>query len=210
MDVKARRTRLPAKQAKARILEAAEKQLIKGGPPAVRVQVLARSLGLTDAAIYHHFGSREELLTALLRFGGRRLRQEIKRVTSTWDGSGLDLEVLVEEILEVFERRGYARLAIWLWVGGFEDRGRGFFDDFVQVAALARREQAKAEGRPPPSDEETRRRAALFAAALFGEPILGDASRRSVSLPGGKRATGEYRRWLAQTFRRLILAPDGP
>ena len=210
MQVHSKRTRLPAKAAKARILEAAERQLIAGGPASVRVQALARELGLTDAAIYHHFGSRDGLLAALLRFGGRRLRQEIVRVTSSWDGSSVDLEGLMDQILAVFEDRGYARLALWLWLAGHENKGRGFFDEFVRALNLARRRRAKAEGWPQPSERETRRRAALFASTLFAEPILGDASRRSVSLPTTDRATTEYRRWLAQTFRSLMLAPDEP
>lgn len=208
MQVESKRTRRPARASQARILEAAEKQLIEGGPASVRVQVLARDLGLTDAGIYHHFGSRDALLAALLRFGGRRLRQEIVRVTSSWNGSSVDLEELMDEILAVLEERGYARLALWLWLAGYEDKGRGFFEEFVQALSLARRRQAKAEGWPPPSERETRRRAALAASTLFAEPILGDASRRSVSLPVTRRARAEHRRWLAQTLRNLMLAPD--
>ena len=174
----------------------------------VRVQTLARSLGITDAAIYHHFGNRDGLLEALLRFGGRRLRREIQRVTSNWDGSASDLEDLLAEVLEVLETRGYARLALWLWMSGRENQGRGILDDFVEVASIARRDKAKAEGLSPPSEEETRRRAALFAITIFGEPILGEASRRSVSLSTGKAATAEYRKWLTHTLWRVMLAPD--
>lgn len=208
MQVEARRQRLPAKEAKARILEAAEEQLIEGGPSAVRVQVLARGLGITDAAIYHHFGSRDGLLEELLRAGGRRLRREVTRVMASWDDSEFDLEPLIDEILHVLDDRGYARLALWLWMAGHENRGRGFFDDFVEVVRIARRKHAKAEGFPVPSDEDTRRRAALFATTLFAEPILGSAARRSVSAPVTKQAKSEYRRWLAPTLRQLLLAPE--
>ncbi|MEM7436648.1 MAG: helix-turn-helix domain-containing protein, partial [Myxococcota bacterium] len=114
MAATAKRQRLSADEAKARILEAAELQLIEGGPRHVRVQALARSMGITDAAIYHHFGSRDELLSSLLRFGGRRLRSEVRRVIQSWDGSGFDLAPMVDEILKVLDDRGYGRLAVWL------------------------------------------------------------------------------------------------
>ena len=51
-----RRVRRSPEEARRAILEAAEKHLVEGGPEAVRVQVVARDLGLSDAAIYHHFG----------------------------------------------------------------------------------------------------------------------------------------------------------
>ncbi|MGB5810022.1 MAG: TetR/AcrR family transcriptional regulator [Polyangiales bacterium] len=205
MTVKTKRVRRPASEAKARILEAAETQLIEGGPSAVRVQVLARSLGVTDAAIYHHFGSRDALLSALLRFEGRRLRDEMRRITSSWEASSFDLDALIDEILQSFDGRGYARLAMWLWVAGYEIRGRGFFDELVQLLLAARSEHARRLGFPPPTEAETRRRTALLAATLFGEPIFGEATRRSVSLPVGRRATTEYRTWLAGTLRRVIF-----
>ena len=208
MQVEARRQRLPAKEAKTRILEAAEKQLIEGGPSAVRVQVLARGLGITDAAVYHHFGSRDGLLTELLRTGGRRLRREVTRVMSSWDDADFDLEPLIEEILHVLDDRGYARLALRLWMAGQENKGKGFFDDFVEVVRVARKKHAEVEGCAIPSDEDTRRRVALFAATLFAEPLLGDAARRSVSAPATKRAKAEYRRWLAPALRQLLLAPE--
>lgn len=211
MQLESRRQRLPAKEAKARILEAAERQLIEGGPGSVRVQVLARELGITDAAVYHHFGSRDGLLEELLRAGGRRLRREVTRVMSSWDDSDFDLEPLIEEILHVLGDRGYALLALRLWMAGHENRGRGFFDDFVDVVEAVRRKHAESEGNPVPSDEDTRRRAALFAATLFAEPVLGDAARRSVSLPVTKRAKSGYRRWLAPVLRQMLLAPEvGP
>lgn len=208
MQVEARRQRLPARKAKARILQAAEKQLIEGGPKAVRVQVLARELGITDAAIYHHFGNREGLLRELLRAGGRHLRREVTRVMSCWDPSQFELEPLIEEILQVLDDREYARLALQLWMAGHENKGKGFFDGFVDAVQVAREKHAEAQGQPAPSDEDTRRRAALFATTLFAEPLLGDAARRSVSAPTDEDAKVSYRRWLATALRQLLLAPE--
>ena len=54
-----KRRRLPADEAKTRILEAAQKRLTEGGPDAIRLQDLAADLGISHPAILHHFGSRE-------------------------------------------------------------------------------------------------------------------------------------------------------
>ena len=61
------RTRRSAPEARRAILEAAEKRLREGGPEAVRLQDLARDLGVSHPAILHHFGSREKLIRAVMR-----------------------------------------------------------------------------------------------------------------------------------------------
>ena len=58
----AKRVRRSPEAARLAILEAAERRLIEGGPETVRVQHIAADLGVTDAAVHHHFGSREALI----------------------------------------------------------------------------------------------------------------------------------------------------
>jgi AcrR family transcriptional regulator len=58
------RVRHSADEARQLILEAAERRFREGGQAAVRVQLVARDVGMTDAAVHHHFGSRKGLLTA--------------------------------------------------------------------------------------------------------------------------------------------------
>lgn len=48
-------------------LRAARLALIRGGPGAVRVEVLARRLRVTKGSFYWHFKDRDDLLNALLR-----------------------------------------------------------------------------------------------------------------------------------------------
>src|SRR6185295_17110146 len=61
------RRRLRAEEAQRRILEAAEKQLMKVGPEGLRLTDLAQALGVSHPAILHHFGSREGLVAAVVR-----------------------------------------------------------------------------------------------------------------------------------------------
>lgn len=47
-------------------VDAGLRELAEGGPDAVRVEVLARRLGVTKGGFYGHFGDRQELLDAML------------------------------------------------------------------------------------------------------------------------------------------------
>lgn len=203
-----KRERRSAESARTRILEAAERRLIEGGPDAVRVQALARELGLTDAAIHHHFGSREGLLEALLRFGGKRLRAAVADVVARDEDGELDVRALVDGLLPVLEGSGYSWLALWLFASGWRDQGSGLFDD-VAAAIERRRPRRGRKSTATPSgaaaaSEQARFLAAWLALSLMAEPLFGLASRRSVSLAGDAATTQRFRRWLAATFERLL------
>src|SRR5215472_3681904 len=102
------RIRHSADEAKQLILDAAEKRFRCGGVSAVRVQVVARDVGLTDAAIHHHFGSRNGLLTALLRRAGRSVRAELEAATGDWSGGSRVLVSLSTVIYIYSLSRHYA------------------------------------------------------------------------------------------------------
>jgi AcrR family transcriptional regulator len=116
------RIRRSAADARQRILETAERLLIAGGPDAVRVQVVARELGVTDAAVHHHFGNREGLLEALARHGARRLKTELADELERWTSGEVDFEGFATRVLDTMEARGYARLVMWLTLSGWASR----------------------------------------------------------------------------------------
>lgn len=72
------RVRRTVDEARRLILEAAERRLAAGGAEAVRVQSVAADVGVTDAAVHYHFGSRQGLLDAVVRSAGRRLRDGLQ------------------------------------------------------------------------------------------------------------------------------------
>jgi AcrR family transcriptional regulator len=205
-----KRRRLPAELARTRILEAAEKRLIEGGPDAVRVQSLARDLGITDAAIHHHFGSREGLLEALLRFGGRRLRDAVAAAIAASPEDELDLRALIAAVLPVFESSGYSWLALWLFASGWRDKGSGLFDEVADaIDRRRRRRRVRAEHASEPRRKDSRFLAAWLALTLMAEPLFGRPARRSVSLAADAATTQRFRAWLATAFERLLEAERG-
>src|SRR5438876_6407153 len=102
-----RRTRAAARE---EMLDAAEELLGVGGPDAVRVQRVARAVGVSDAAVHYHFESRDALFEALLRRTGRRLRAQLAATLRRQQGSGapLDLTALARDLHAVFADGGYA------------------------------------------------------------------------------------------------------
>lgn len=197
--LKQQRTRRTPEEARTRILEAAEAHLAKGGPDAVRVQPLATELGITDAAIYHHFGNREGLLDALARFGARRLRTSMEEVVAGHEARASDIAALVELAVDAFESRGYSRLILWLADAGHPvGRGSGMFDAIVSAFESARPGKRKGDV------TEARSLAALMVMVCAAEPLFGDITRKSVSLPGGKPAAKKFRNWFAATVAELL------
>jgi AcrR family transcriptional regulator len=199
-----KRRRLTPESAKTVILEAAERRLIEGGPDAVRVQAIARELGVTDAAIHHHFGNREGLLQALLRFGGHRLREAVAKVIAAHPRDEFDVSALVGGLLPVFEHSGYSWLALWLWAAGWRDKGSGLFDEIADAIEKRRRGRRRGEASRASAGVESRLLASWLVLTLMAEPILGRPARRSVSLPADAETTQRFRDWLASTFDRLL------
>jgi AcrR family transcriptional regulator len=201
-----RRVRRRPDEARRLILRAAEKRLIEGGPEAVRVQVVAADLDLTDAAVHHHFGSRRGLLEALLRFGGRRLREEVEEILTGWNGDTAGLRRVAERIADAYAERGYARLALWLSLSGWSDRGSGMFEPLVDALHRAR---GRARGEPRPRRHESQHAVALLNLALAAEPLMGAGFLRSVGLPGDASGRTRFRRWMLQALEAVLL-PDRP
>ncbi|MBI3768474.1 MAG: TetR/AcrR family transcriptional regulator [Deltaproteobacteria bacterium] len=205
------RRRLPADESKQRILEAAERRLREGGPNAVRMREVARDLGITDAAVAHHFRNRAGLLDALARFGARRLRAAVEEAVGSTKAAAPDIHHLAALALDTFERRGYSRLLLWLTISGLRvDRGSGMFADLARAVERAREDACRQAGRKPPAPNDTRFLAALFVMTLFAEPLIGEASRRSVGLPGNRATTRRFRAWLAETIAALVSESQLP
>src|SRR5438552_15301731 len=102
MTATKQRIRRSKDESRQLILEAAEALLRQSGPDAVNVRAVASRVGITDAAINHHFGTRQELLEALLRHGGRRLKAELNAALEQWQQTDHSVERLVEIIVDLY------------------------------------------------------------------------------------------------------------
>src|SRR6266852_5299720 len=132
-----KRIRRSPEASKLAILEAAERRLIKDGPDGVRVQRIAADLGMTDAALHYHFGNREALVKALMRFSAKRLVEDIGDALETWDVDRLDLHQLGALFRKSYAERGVARLVLSV-LAGRRPRGAGMLRRLVLTVHEAR------------------------------------------------------------------------
>ena len=193
-----RRRRLPAAQARERILEAAQKRLAEGGPDAVRLQAVAADLGISHPTILHHFGSRDGLMEALETRAMRALQEDLLAAS----GSAADS---LDRVARTMGDEGHARLLAW-WVlhggGPGEQFDWGMLRDLADAIHARRVASAAEEGQPPPDAEDTVFVVRLAAVALFGEALLGDILTRSAGLEDEADTSRRFRSWLADWLER--------
>lgn len=201
-----RRVRRSAEESKGLILAAAEQLLMEGGPQAVQVRSVATRVGITDAGVNHHFGGRDQLLVALLRHGGRRLRTAVETAVSAWIDGQPDVGSLVDVIADVYGD-GYAQLAVAMHAAGWRDRGGGLFEPVVEALHAARRQSGSQA-----TIEDTRVAVAALHQALALEPVYGAAFRRStgISSQAARDPSDQLAWWKATLTAALGLQqPEG-
>jgi AcrR family transcriptional regulator len=195
---KSTRVRRSVDEARAAILDAAERRLISGGPDAVRVQTVARDVGITDAAVHYHFGNREGLMDALLRRAGRRLRDELVALAERWDADTLDVSDLVELFEETYDRRQYARLTAWMTLHGWRPKGSGMLRELGEAFHEARSARATDTGTRKPSLEDTLFMLELVHLFVWAEALVGTSAHKMVGLPSDRRTDLRFKRWFAR------------
>ncbi|WP_203217840.1 TetR/AcrR family transcriptional regulator [Nocardia terpenica] len=192
------RVRRTPEEARRLILDAAEGLLVEGGVAAVQVRAVATRVGMTDAGVNHHFGTRDRLLEALLRHGGRKIRTGVQEVLGSWLDRDADLGELVD-VLAKFYRRGYGELGVALHAAGWRDEGSGMLGPVVEALHALRPNAADT------SIDDTRLAVAALHQALATESLYGPAFRRSVGLTGRKAtAPGPQLRWWTTHLARSL------
>src|ERR1700733_7464843 len=103
--------------ARERILAVAERMLGEVGPDGLRLQEIAREVGISHPAILHHFGSRQGLVQAVVERATASIEADIVASLSSEEGE-LDAAALIERVFRTFFDRGHARLIAWLSLSG--------------------------------------------------------------------------------------------
>ncbi|MEW6644393.1 MAG: TetR/AcrR family transcriptional regulator [Pseudomonadota bacterium] len=197
-----KRVRRSVEVSKRTILERAEHYLIAEGLNGVKVQKIARDLGLSDAAIHYHFGNRQKLLEALLRFAGQRIVAELGEAIEKSELSSFDLAAAAKLLSDLYEKRGIARLAVSLVLSGWSPRGAGMLQPLAEWLHRARMRSAKARGASPPTLEESQKVIAVLNAVIFLQALTGDALLRSSGL---RRLPGEQlSSWIAALLEKHL------
>lgn len=187
-----KRARRTADASRRAILDAAERQLASVGPDGIRLQEIAREVGLSHPAILHHFGSREELLHEVVRSAVANLEEEIVRLLASQTGKDPPAFETIEQAFHVLVEKGNARVLAWLLLSGRA------VDPAARLRFIAEAAHARRQVSDPTADpEDTLFRTLLITLTLFGEAVAGDAMRKSAGLDGDPDAARRFRKWLA-------------
>jgi len=114
------RQRRSAETAQLEILDAAERRLTDEGPAALRLQDVARDVGVSHPAILHHFGSRELLVNAVVDRAMRRLETSLMESFRASGPTPPDGAAMIERVFAMLADGGQARLMAWLLLSGDE------------------------------------------------------------------------------------------
>jgi AcrR family transcriptional regulator len=191
------RRRLSAEDARARILEAAERKLAEVGPEGLRLTELAAELGISHPAILHHFGSREELVAAVVSRAFTHTNEQLaEAIASRGPGRAAILDI----IAEFYGKNGNARLIAWLLLSGRAPKQAraGASRPLQRVIELAHAQRSRAQPDREIDYDDTKFRSQLTALALLGDAIFGDLIRHASGDPTGAPAAREFRRRLAK------------
>ncbi|MEM9572842.1 MAG: helix-turn-helix domain-containing protein [Pseudomonadota bacterium] len=192
------RIRRSPEDAKQLFLNCAQSLLVEEGLRGVQMRAVARRAGVTDAAIAHHFGNREGLLSALMEHVVSQVRDAIRSLVAKWTDRNADIGALIED-LDGLYRHGYAELAHAASQSGWRDKGAPILKPVIDV--LIRQNQ-----NPTTTDDTIRHVMASVHQDLALSPLYGEAFRRSVGLRSANKRT-EHLAWWAETIERLIAVP---
>lgn len=204
------RKRLPADEARLRILDAAERRLTQDGPQALRLQELAKDLGISHPAILHHFGSREDLITAVVERAVSALHTDLLAnfATTLAQAKAVQAEELLHRIAETLADRGQARLLAWLILSGLEPPQLASSVRLRRVVQGAHAFRRLRSERADLQLADTAFIVELTAFALLGDALFGERMRRLEGRTQNERASLAFRARLGQLLEAQLNAPD--
>lgn len=200
------RTRRTADDARAAILDAAEARLREVGPAGIRLQDVARDVGVSHPTVLHHFGSRESLVQSVIVRRIAALERDL--LTEMAVGAAQDddpVSGMLERVAKTLGPGGHARVMAWLSLAGHVPRledGAGF-EAIAKATHELRRAKWKAKGRAPDYDD-TYFTVLLAGMAVFGDAIAGPLFRGEADPERASATSARFRAWLAELLREHL------
>jgi AcrR family transcriptional regulator len=190
------RRRRSSEEARVAILDAAEARLREVGPSGIRLQEVAKAVGVSHPTVLHHFGSREGLIDAVVARSLDTIQAGVFDGVKAEPGMA-GIETMLEDVAAHLKDRGRARTFLWLALEGYGAGMTGLQTrPLAEFAHEARRHKREGKQRLPPF-EDTWFSIMLPALALLSLSVLEDCAE-----PGFDPA--RFRAWLAKlVFKHL-------
>lgn len=185
------RKRRTAEEARAAILDAAERRLVASGPTAIRLQEVAAEVGVSHPTVLHHFGSREALVEAVVARALDSLHADLLRAVQSSPESQDRLESLLDAVFETLVMRGHGRTFLWLMLSGYAPTEDLRIRSLAEAVHAVRCAKPRKQKKPPPF-EDTYFTVLLPALAMLSMSVGGDKVDDGALGPRG------FRRWLAK------------
>lgn len=207
----ARRVRRTGEEARRLILDAAEQRLAKNGPEGIRLQDIAKDVGISHPAILHHFQSREGLVSALVERTMNHLRTALFGVIAKGQSGTIDSGAMMDEVFSTLSDRGHARLLAWLTLTGRVDphpegEGQQMLSELTDLIHDAAAKAASDQGKPEPNKDDTRFFILLATMSAFGEAIVGHQMYQAAGLGDDPNAASDFRERLKALLSSDILS----
>lgn len=208
-----KRVRRSAEESRRLILDAAAKRISEQGPDGIRLQDIARDVGISHPAILHHFENRAGLVSALVDRTTSQLREKLLAVLE----GGYDQKVesqmpsLVNDTFEALSDQGTAKLMAWMLMSEAPPKQSPTVDVMQEIADRghqARVKLADKVGADHPDREDTLFLTLLIANVAFGEAIIGDYYYKACGFGDDPDAPQRFRKWLGKMLSSYSLPPN--
>ena len=160
------RVRRTPEEARANILEAAEKRLREHGLDGLNVTAVAAEAGISHATLLHHFGSVDGMREAL---ADQMFLSLIKDIVDAV-GARMPPDKITERLFKTLSQGGHATLLAWRKVDGSRER-----KDTAALETLFERLMASAtESLDPQAAADVRRWYYIMSCAAIGHGLSGN------------------------------------
>ena len=199
MRKKKPRRRLDADVAREMILDVTEKRLAAVGPSGIRLQEVAREAGVSHPTVLHHFGSRDELVKAVIARSLETINASLVEAIRASSGDEAALEAVLENVAIALESSGHARVMMWLALEGHRiEQAEAHLADVVDAAHALR--VSRRSGKSIPSRDDTARAIVLTILALLSSAVIGPPILENAGLVGRACDPKTFRAWLAKVL----------
>jgi AcrR family transcriptional regulator len=193
----AARKRRTSDEAREAILDAAEGMLREVGPGGIRLQEVAKEVGVSHPTVLHHFGSREGLLQAVVERALRSVQEGLfEAVQEVDDTKGVS--AMIDAVAQRLKEDGRARTFLWLALAGYGPGVTGLhIKPFAEVVHEVRKRRCAERRQRAPPFEDTWFAVLNLALTLLSLSVMEECTAPDFEPP-------RFRAWLAKQLHRHL------